>query len=172
MVKRCVLGGCSNASGDGVPLFGWPDNSTTSKQWDAFVMTTRKDWVLGQGKKHHQGCAHHFTEEKFSNVFKWCHGYAALQIINGAVPSIFPAHVTEGDKKRFTRQAAQAGMMVNYIYMIHTLFGIIAMQQLGKIYLHVCCIAYVHVCMYVYILHAVASVVFWYTITAGLMVTC
>jgi hypothetical protein len=108
MVKRCVLGGCSNKSGDGVPLFGFPDHAVTSKKWDGFVITTRKDWKLGQGSKHNQVCALHFEPSSFANAFKWSMGYTkSLRLEDEAVPSVKPSQVTDAHRTYFTKKAGK-----------------------------------------------------------------
>jgi hypothetical protein len=98
------------ASGDGIPLFGFPKSTTTRKMWDSFVMTTRKDWELGQGTQHSQICAVHFCPSSFENEFKWVKGYTkCLRLIDTAVPTIKPSQVTVEQEKYFTNQAGTCG---------------------------------------------------------------
>lgn len=44
MVKRCVVGGCSNVASATVALHNWPSNHFVGGKWNAFVRTTRSDF--------------------------------------------------------------------------------------------------------------------------------
>ena len=45
MVKRCVMGGCSNSHLDGVSIHQFPKDPKLAAKWDRFVRLTRKDWT-------------------------------------------------------------------------------------------------------------------------------
>lgn len=45
MVKRCIVGGCSNTKREGVSLHSFPTNPGSRKQWIKQIRTTRKDWT-------------------------------------------------------------------------------------------------------------------------------
>ena len=91
MVKRCVVGGCSNSTADKVSVHLFrKDNPSQRRKWDAFVKTTRKDW---KGASDYSViCGAHFKAP--DDFIEW-HMYQAgfkrqLALVKGAVPSIRP----------------------------------------------------------------------------------
>lgn len=88
MVKRCVIGRCSNTI-DEASMHIWPtQNPGICKKWDAFVKHTRSDWTAG--KKGSVICGEHFSiTQDFHNYTQWKYGFKSkLNLQSNAVPSI------------------------------------------------------------------------------------
>ena len=60
MPHVCVVGGCSITNVD-YTVFSFPSDDTFRSRWDKFIMKTRADWHIGQGKSTTDICALHFT---------------------------------------------------------------------------------------------------------------
>lgn len=96
MVKRCVVGGCSNSSQDKVSVHQYPKEQAIRQKWDAFVKSTRKDWK--SGNDHSIVCGAHFkAPDDFVGWSMYQAGYRRQLNLPGAIPSIRPkkvAHVS------------------------------------------------------------------------------
>lgn len=90
MVKRCVVGGCSNSTADKVSVHQFPKDPLQRQKWDAFVKTTRKDWKTGN--QHSIICGAHFkAPEDFVGWHMYQSGFKKqLNLVPGAIPSIKP----------------------------------------------------------------------------------
>ncbi|XP_070567634.1 uncharacterized protein [Ptychodera flava] len=89
MVKRCVVGGCSNSSLEGRYSFHtFPTNRLLRLKWDKFVKLTRKDWKTGNTGNVICG-AHFRVPDDFDGHAQWKAGYKSrLDLKPGVVPSI------------------------------------------------------------------------------------
>ena len=86
MVRRCVVGGCSNSFSDKVVLHSWPKNPAVARRWDTFVKLTRKDWTTGN--KHSCLCSVHFNLDLYKNYHQWQNGFSRnLYLNDDAIPS-------------------------------------------------------------------------------------
>ena len=75
MVKRCVVGGCSNVPSPGIALHNWPTDKYMAGKWNGFIKSTRSDF-----KGHHKApvvCSEHFTVSllvlQHFLSFRFCH---------------------------------------------------------------------------------------------------
>ena len=89
MVRKCVVGGCSNTE---MPTHIWPSDGATSQAWKCFVESTRSDsFTIGRPSAI---CALHFEEHCFANLKPWTTGHAScLRLNEGSVPTIQAAQL-------------------------------------------------------------------------------
>ena len=62
MPHRCVAGGCSNTTKDGVSVHGWPSNTQLARQWTNAVRNTRANFNPTTSSKL---CSSHFSDNSF-----------------------------------------------------------------------------------------------------------
>ncbi|XP_041365254.1 THAP domain-containing protein 10-like [Gigantopelta aegis] len=100
MVKRCIVGGCSNIKADGFSLHAFPTDAAVRKLWVNAIKTTRKDWTGRNVRDRGDSqvvCSGHFTFDSFELTcrLKRDMGIPCLMVLkNDAVPTIFVRHKT------------------------------------------------------------------------------
>lgn len=91
MVKRCVLGGCTNTNQSDVSVHTFPADPHLKKKWDNFVSLTRSDWRGGRSGLSVICGAHFVAPDDFVGFVQWRAGFRRkLDLVKGAVPSILP----------------------------------------------------------------------------------
>ena len=66
MPKRCVVGGCSNVSGEHVSLFLFPKDDQQRQEWTHQVQRTRPEWAGPSPTSF--VCSAHFSSECFDTL--------------------------------------------------------------------------------------------------------
>ncbi|KAL3854921.1 hypothetical protein ACJMK2_028654 [Sinanodonta woodiana] len=101
MVKRCIVGGCSNTKREGVSLHSFPTNPVSRNQWIKQIRTTRRDWTEPTSDRRDSQvvCSDHFKEDDFDPAFKLKHSFgirSSRRLLPNAVPCMFSRHTTQG----------------------------------------------------------------------------
>jgi len=107
MVKRCVVGGCSNSNLSGATVHVLPSDPVVRKKWEKFVKRTRKGWSASSTSV---VCGSHFQFDDFIGLEMWRAGYRIkLDLKKDAVPSIWHANesavIAPASKKTRTSRA-------------------------------------------------------------------
>lgn len=101
MVKRCVLGGCTNTNQSDVSVHTFPSDSNLKKRWDDFVSLTRSDWRGGRSGISVICGAHFVAPDDFIGFLQWRAGFRRkLDLVKGAVPSVLPPGLFSPSRKR------------------------------------------------------------------------
>ncbi|XP_070545818.1 zinc finger protein 37-like isoform X2 [Ptychodera flava] len=106
MVKRCVLGGCSNSNLDGISIHMFPRDNFYRKKWDDFVRLTRKDWDCSTNASVLCG-AHFVAPDDFDGYQQWKMGFKKLHLKKGAVPSIIRGQAIAGPSTGTARRSRE-----------------------------------------------------------------
>ncbi|XP_062603026.1 uncharacterized protein LOC134264758 isoform X2 [Saccostrea cucullata] len=99
MVRRCVVGGCSNTNINS-SLHEFPSDLNVRKKWDRFVSSTRKDWKRGVDTS--VICGDHFiVPSDFEGYQQWRSGFKKkLTLRPGAVPTIRSPSSSKPEQQR------------------------------------------------------------------------
>ncbi|XP_011403049.1 PREDICTED: THAP domain-containing protein 6-like [Amphimedon queenslandica] len=100
MVRRCIVGGCSNTTRDGISLHKFPSNILTRKQWIPEVKKTRANWKKPSAFS--EVCSDHFSEDCFESIADKL-GLRMKRILKpNAIPTIFKSRPYNKTKSRIS----------------------------------------------------------------------
>lgn len=101
MVRRCIVGGCSNTTRDGISLHKFPSNTLRRRQWILEVKKTRADWK--EPSAFSEVCSDHFSKDCFESIADKL-GLRMKRILKpNAIPTIFKSRPYNKTKSRMSK---------------------------------------------------------------------
>ena len=133
MVKRCVVGGCSNTNQEEVSLFKFPRDANIRKQWAKQIQRTRENW---EPSDHSVVCSNHFTSDCFdvAPAVKASLGFDVKHkriLILSAVPTVFKptkSKIRTAVQKRERRRVSnnRLGAVINGVDIVTMMVNLVA----------------------------------------------